>query len=462
MTLAVAKDLLARSGQLVADRIKRGDEAVTGASIDTRADCKGRIFFALKGERVDGHDYVSSAFERGALAVVVERDDPVRTESGASYFLVKDTLASLQRLAGGYRRMLPARVIAVTGSSGKTTTKELIARVLALGHRVYANPGNYNNHIGVPLTILDASGEDDYLVSELGANHPGEIRFLCGILAPHVGIVTQIGEAHIGFFGGRREVALAKAELLENLPPEGTAVLPRDDEFFDLLARRCNCRVVTYGFSRGSDYVVDSYRLTEDGSEFSVSGTRMKSRFLGIHNARNAAAVIALADLEGIERDEAAEAMASVSPLEGRGRLLRGGGVTVIDDAYNANPSSMQASLEVLSGMPASRRVAVLGDMKELGAFSDEYHEALGRFAALMELDLLFWLGEEADAVRSGMEGAGGACRFEAFHTLGSLRKALGTEVGKGDVVLVKGSHSCRLDEIVGFLIDRLNLEVVN
>lgn len=455
MTLEMAKDIWSRSEQLVSSRLfGREHEAFMGAAIDTRAECGGKLFFALPGEHTDGHRFSMEASRRGGAALVIAREETAREaeRSNVPYFMVREPLTALQDLSRAYRASLPARVVAVTGSSGKTTTKELIRSALALKYRVQCNPGNYNNHIGVPLTILDTAPHKELLVSEVGANHAGEIAFLCDLLRPDTAVITNIGDAHVGYFGGREEIANAKAELLDSIPPSGHAVLPGDDEFLELMRSRNRGTTVTFGFGDACDYRISDYRPGESGSEFNVNGHPVAARLLGRHNALNIAAALAACAIESVELSSAVAGVETVEPLDGRGKIVRGGGITLIDDAYNANPSSMRASLAMLPGIAAERTVAILGDMKELGEFSGRLHEQLGERIAAAGVDLVWWLGQAAGEVRAGIESGGGAPLFRSFLDLDELIEAAAHEIRPGDVVLVKGSHSCRLDRVVASL----------
>jgi UDP-N-acetylmuramoyl-tripeptide--D-alanyl-D-alanine ligase len=452
MTLGTARDIWTESNQLVNSMLfGREQDAFAGAAIDTRSDCRDKLFFALRGERTDGHRFSLEAAHRGGKAIVIAEHDTAREAAGSNvpYFMVKEPLAALQDLSRAYRATLTARIVAVTGSSGKTTTKELIRRALLPNYSVHSNPGNYNNHIGVPLTILDTARDCDVLVSEVGANHAGEIAFLCDILRPDTAVITNIGDAHVGHFGSRENIADAKAELLDSISESGLAVLPGDDEFIEQLKNRSRGSAVTFGFNETCDYRVSDYRLTESGSRFCVNGRSVSARLMGRHNALNIAAALAVSVLEHVEWNAAVAALEAAEPLEGRGKLVRGAGITMIDDAYNANPSSMRASLAMLQGMTAGRTVAILGDMKELGAFSEELHRNLGEQIAAVGLSVVWWFGEEAGHVRSGLESAGGGVHFRAFSDLEELTGAVTEEIRSGDAVLVKGSHSCRLDLVV-------------
>lgn len=452
MTLAMAHDIWNESDQLVRSELfGREHDVFMGATIDTRTGCEGRLFFALPGERTDGHRFSMEAARLGGAALVISRNETAGEAAGSRvpYFLVREPLAALQDLSRAYRGSLPARVIAVTGSSGKTTTKELIRHALAPSYRVKSNPGNYNNHIGVPLTILDTAPNTERLVSEVGANHSGEIAFLCEMLRPGIAVITNIGDAHIGYFGGRDEIADTKAELLDSMPADGCAVLPGDDDYITMLRARSRGTTITFGFAGACDYRITAYRDVGDGCEFRVNDRPVRLRLPGRHNALNAAAALAVAARENVDWDSAVDSISRVEPLDGRGRIVTGGGVTLIDDAYNANPSSMRASLALLDGMSGRRSIAILGDMKELGRYSGALHEELGRHITGTGVMQVWWFGDEGERVHAGMRSAGGPARYRHFENLDELIAVACEEIRPGDIILVKGSHSCRLDRVV-------------
>jgi UDP-N-acetylmuramoyl-tripeptide--D-alanyl-D-alanine ligase len=452
-TLSWIEESLDSAGRLKrSDLYGRENDMWMGATIDSRGDCSRRIFFALGGERTDGHLFVDDARSRGTCASVVEREDVAEAlgRARSPFMLVDDVLASLQVLSSSYRDTLDVRVIAVTGSVGKTTTKEYVRLILKKKYKVYANPGNLNNHIGVPLTLLDTDHESEYLVAEVGANHSGEIRFLAGILKPDLGVITNIGDAHIGLFGSRRKIAEAKAELLECIDSEGFAVLPQDDDYFDILNDAAECRVVTFGYDDSSDFRISAIEQDEDRIGFRINGQPLTMRSFGLYNVPNAAAAFAVGDVCGVEVERSCEALAEAEPIRGRARVHRAGGVVLIDDSYNANPTSMRASLESLARVEARRRIAVLGDMAELGRYSDDEHRRLGEFIARSNVDRLYWLGGSGRLVKEGTQSSGKLVRF--FESLDDLYDAVQAELKPGDVVLVKASRAASLDVVVGRL----------
>jgi UDP-N-acetylmuramoyl-tripeptide--D-alanyl-D-alanine ligase len=455
MTLGFASDVLEKAGILVDSCLYgRENEEWHGAAIDSRKDCTGRLFFAFLGEKTNGHRFIAQAVLQGSKGLVVQTDEGVRESEKMTvpFLQVKEILAALQKLAGAFRKTLSARVIAITGSSGKTGTKELVRAALGSEHLVHCNPGNYNNHIGVPLTILDTRSDSEYLISEVGANHKGEIAFLSDMLEPDVAVITNIGNAHIGYFGSRKKIAEAKAELLEKIPASGYAILPGDDDFIRFLKKRAKCRVVTFGLSPRCDFRVKNYEFDGGGSAFYVNDKRMTLKMMGVHNALNAAAAVALSSAEGVAWEQALSAISKAEPLPGRGKLYRGKGVVIIDDAYNANPASMEAAIEVLDRFEAKRKKAVFGDMGELGELSESYHVELGERLAKMRCDEIYWFGEAGAFVEIGAKRAGGNCSIRRFSDMDRLIGAVECDLQPGDVVLVKGSHVCGLDAVVSSL----------
>jgi len=430
----------------------------SGASIDSRAECAGRIFFALVGERTDGHLHTAAAFGAGSPALVVSdattMDD--LDARGAPAFLVSDTRAALTELARAYRMHLGARVVAVTGSSGKTTTKEYVRAVLKSKFRVHANPGNFNSLVGVPVTILGADEHCQYLVCEVGANQRGEIDALGGLLRPDVALITNIGDAHVGYFGSRAAIAAEKGSLLAHLARGGSAVLPRDDEYFEKLGAIVQGKVSSFGRSPAADFRLANVVFANGGLAFTVNGEPLSLSAVGDYNALNACAAFAVGDVCGVDATRMREALSSVRPMPGRGRIHALAGVTLVDESYNASPASMTRSLAMLAALPARRRVAVLGDMKELGDETVPLHRAIGAELGASKIDRVFWLGEQGETVRAAAAAARPGLRVEVHARLESLVDAVRAELGAGDVVLVKASRACRLDELVTAVVDGL------
>jgi UDP-N-acetylmuramoyl-tripeptide--D-alanyl-D-alanine ligase len=458
-TLEWARDALEASGALVGAHLCGASAAAwSGAAIDSRADCAGRLFFALPGEHADGHRFAADAFAAGSPAVVAsdERCGRELAARGIPCLVVADTRRAMTDLARAFHRHLEARVVAVTGSGGKTTTKEYIRAVLKTKFRVHANPGNLNSLVGVPLSILEADEHCEYLVCEVGANQRGEIDALGDLLHPDVAVITNIGDAHVGHFGSRDAIAAEKGALLRHLRERGHAVLPRDDDYFEQLNAVVQGKVSSFGRSTAADFRLANVAFVSGGLAFTVNGEPLSLSALGDYNAMNACAAFAVGDICGVDAGRMREAFTTVRPMPGRGRIHAAAGVTVIDESYNASPASMHQSLAMLSALPARRRVAVLGDMRELGAQTGALHRAVGAEAARSPIDRLYWFGEHGATVREAAATVRARPAFELYTDAAALLAAVSKEVRDGDVVLVKASRACRLDELVAGLIATL------
>ncbi|MBI2834846.1 MAG: UDP-N-acetylmuramoyl-tripeptide--D-alanyl-D-alanine ligase [Acidobacteria bacterium] len=441
----------------------RGDRVVDGFSIDSRTLSPGDLFFAIQGERVDGHAFVGSALERGACGVVVRADAAPRLH--AIVIAVDDTTRALQRLARHIRRLSGARVVAITGSAGKTTTKELTAELLSSQLRVYRNRGNLNNHIGLPLSLLDLRHRPDVAVVEFGMNHAGEIRTLVGVAEPEVRVWTNVGEAHAGFFESIDAIADAKAEILEAASPDDLLVANADDARVISRAAQFAGRVITFGMDGSADVCI---RTMEDRALDGFSAVvRTPAGEVSIHtplvgrgNLANALAAIAVATDFGVALDEIARRLRRFWPAPHRGEVLRlGRGIVVLDDSYNSNPTALRLALDLLrASRPSGRRIAVVGEMLELGRYAFEMHEASGRELARSGIDRLVAVGgAPARALANAAVAAGMAPAVVTyFGTSDEAADAIGALVGPGDVVLVKGSRGIRADKVV----DRLKAEL--
>jgi UDP-N-acetylmuramoyl-tripeptide--D-alanyl-D-alanine ligase len=447
-SLAWVEDVLAREELLVSARLgEAASREWHGAVIDSRAECSGRIFFAIRGDSTDGHRYVADAYAAGGVAAVVEDGAGVEVP----HLVVRSSTRALQELARAYRAdFLEARVVAVTGSAGKTTTKEYIRAVMRTKYRVHSNPGNYNSLIGAPVAVLEAEPDCEYLVSEVGANAPGEIDFLARLLRPDLGVITNIGDAHVGRFGSRDAIASAKGELLDHVEPSGAVVLPFDDPYFDTLRRRSRAKVYSFGLA-GGDFVLSSPR-EEPGRRlsFEVNGVSVTIEAFGAYNAANACAAYATGEVCGVEPKQIARSLSETRPMAGRGRVHERGGVLIVDESYNASPASMMLSLSMLADLSGpTRRIAVLGDMKELGGEARSRHEDVGRHAAGLGLDAIWWVGEEVEHVARGIQGAGSSASLERYATAEEAAAAARGRIRAGDAVLVKASRAVALDRFV-------------
>ncbi|WP_406305546.1 UDP-N-acetylmuramoyl-tripeptide--D-alanyl-D-alanine ligase [Streptomyces sp. NBC_00879] len=438
------------------------DLRVTGpVVIDSRAVQPGALFAAFAGEKVDGHDYAERAAAAGAVAVLATR--PV----GVPAIVVPDVTAALGALARSVVERLGATTVALTGSSGKTSTKDLIAQVLQRkGPTVYP-AGNLNNEIGLPLTALRAAEDTEHLVLEMGARYIGDIRYLTGLVPPKVSLVLNVGTAHIGEFGGREQIAEAKGEIVESLPPAdagGVAVLNADDPLVRAMASRTKARVILFGEAADADVRAENVRLTRQGQPAFTLHTPtgcsdVTMRLYGEHHVSNALAAAAVAHELGMSVDEIALALSEAGTLS-RWRMEvteRPDGVTVVNDAYNANPESMRAALRALAAMGQGRRTwAVLGQMAELGGEALAEHDAVGRLAVRLNVSKLVAVGgREASWLQLGAynEGSWGE---ESVHVSDAQAAVdlLRSELRPGDVVLVKASRSVGLERVAQALLE--------
>lgn len=408
---------------------------------DSREVVEGGVFFALKGTEMDGHEFVSDAIDRGAAVLVVER----RMESapGVGQVLVTSTWDALYTLAGFARDRVRPLVVAITGSNGKTSTKEMVAAVLGTRYKVLRTSGNLNTETGVPLTMLRLEPEHTALVLEMGMQRPGDIGRLVDLAQPSIGIVTNIGVVHIEFFASQDELAASKGELVAGLPESGLAVLNADDRYFDLLAGMTAAGVASFGFAAG-DFQAEDYRpAPEGGSTFSVRGTRVRLAADGRHQALNALAALAAGDFAGVAIESGAEALSQVAVDHRLQEVAAPAGYMVVDDAYNASPESMLAAFAAMAERPRrGRLLAVLGEMRELGALADESHRTVGGRAAEVFDAVCVVDGKHA---RVFAEAAAADIVPDRAAAVAWVRK----NAREGDRVLVKGSHGVHLDEVV-------------
>jgi UDP-N-acetylmuramoyl-tripeptide--D-alanyl-D-alanine ligase len=430
------------------------DAVVTApASVDSRTVPAGGLFVAFAGERVDGHDYVTKAVEQGAVAALTTRP------AEGPCIVVDDTQRALGVLARYVVDRLPnLTVVGLTGSQGKTSTKDLIAQLLRTQGPTVAPKGSFNNEIGHPLTALQCDVDTRFLVSEMGARHRGDIAYLTGITPPRIGLVLNVGLSHIGEFGSQDAIAVAKGELVEALPPNGYAVLNADDHRVRAMAARTGASTLLFGEADGSDVRASDVALDEYGRpSFTLHWDRqqwpIRLPFVGRHNVSNALAAAAVAYATWMQPEAVAAGLnAAVSESKWRMEVTeRADGVTVVNDAYNANPDSMRAALEALTAMAGSRRTwAVLGEMRELGAASASEHEAVGRLTVRLGVSRLVVVGDAARPIHVGAQSEGMSVYVDSATTaLDLLRR----ELRPGDVVLVKASRAVGLEKLAAELI---------
>ena len=433
-------------------------EAVAmGYSIDSRTLNPGDLFIAISGDRFDGHDYVKTALEKGAVGAIVQADNEI--PSDARVLRVDDTLKALQALGAAARRLWGKPLLAVTGSAGKTTTKEILAEILATRFRVMKSSGNLNNHIGMPLQLLKLESEHDVAVVEMGMNHAGEIRAL-GSLAQHdLAVVTTVAPVHLEFFGSLAEIARAKYEIIETLHPGGVAVLNADDEYVSQFGRDFKGKVVTFGIKRAADVSAQKVKLNgAEGSWFELVAGSVREPvtlpLVGEHNIYNALGAAAAAMERGVTPSQAAVALSSMRPPDKRGQVLNIGGATIINDCYNSNPRALDAMIDTLASMKAERRILIAGEMLELGPTAENLHRESGRHAAEQKIDLVIGVRGMARAVAEAACGAGAQAQF--METPEQAGEWLAHNLRPGDAVLLKASRGVKLERALDMLQDKV------
>jgi UDP-N-acetylmuramoyl-tripeptide--D-alanyl-D-alanine ligase len=436
-----------------------GDEVATlsGVSIDSRTVERGALFHAIAGPSHDGHDFLENALDRGAAALIVERGRALPDAPAVPIIAVEDTTRALGTLAAGHRSEFHGPVVAITGSNGKTTTKEMCAAILSVRAPCHRTPGNLNNQYGLPLTLLGRSEADRALVVELGMNRRGEIAQLLEIAKPTVGVITNVGTAHIEFLESREEIAREKGDLIAHLPAEGTAILNADDPLVLAQRNRTSARVISFGTAidadvRGGDieWIDDrGYRLELETPE--GIGT-VEVQGLGPTTIINALAAAAAALAVGASVADITKGLANYQGIKGRlERRELSGGITLVDDTYNANPQSMEAALRLLAELKgAHRAVAIIGDMGELGITAEAAHREAGRLAAALGIDFLIALGTRAQTIVTGALDSG----MDPAHVVVASDHADASERACGflrerNTVLVKGSRSMRMERVV-------------
>ncbi len=443
--------LLSQVAEAVQGRLVGADVALEGVSTDTRSIAQGCLFIALVGERFDAHDFLAQALQAGAAAVLVSNEG--KLPAGASAVVVDDTRLALGRLAAAWRAQFALPVIAVTGSNGKTTTKEMVAAILkaVYGAAVLSTRGNLNNDIGLPLTLLGLSAAHRAAVIEMGMNHPGEIAYLAPIGAPTVALVTNAQRAHLEGMGDLDEVAREKGSIFNGLPADGVAVINADDAYAEAWKTMAAGRPVRTFAIDGVADVVGVVR--QHGLEIAIDlkapegVATLNLRIPGRHNARNAVAAAAACLAAGVPMAAVADGLAAFTGVKGRLQRRSGkAGAEILDDTYNANPDSVRAGIDVLAAT-IGRKLLVLGDMGEIGEASGQYHDEIGGYAKSQGIDRLFALGEASKAaVRNFGEGARHFCNVE------KLIAALDKEMGSDTTVLVKGSRFMKMERVADAL----------
>lgn len=447
------------AGSTAAVQRTLGAANATGYSIDSRTIQPGDLFFAIHGERFDGHDFVEAAIESGAVSAVIARAHLVRYTNDAirkRLLLVDEPLAAMQRLASSVRRHWGKRVIGITGSAGKTTTKEAIAQVLESRFRVHKSQGNLNNHFGLPLQLLQLQPEHEVAILEMGMSHAGEIAALCKIAAPDWGVVTNVGTAHAeNFADGQAGIARAKYELIASLPRLGTAILNSDDRYVQQFGRDFAGRTIYFGTGKLADPRAESITpMGADGTRFSVCAnghsTEVKLRLMGEHNVRNALAGIAVGLASGIPLEECAAALERLEPADKRGQTLKIRGATLINDSYNCNPQALKAMVDTLLTLPAKRTIVVAGEMLELGPAGPRLHRECGELMGKHGINMVVGVRGEAASIVEGAKATGAEAIFVA--TPEEAGAWLRENLRAGDAVLLKASRGVRLERALEVL----------
>lgn len=425
------------------------DLPVESLSTDSRTVQSVELFIPLVGERFDGHDYLSAALARGAGACLCRQEFIPKSAGFPNVVLVKDTLIALQKIAEAHRRKFKLRVVALTGSCGKTMVKELAAAIISTKYLTLASEGNVNNEVGLPMQVLNLLIEHEIAVLELGTNHPGELEVLCRISQPSAGIWTNVGMGHIGYFGTLEEIQKEKSALVQAIPQDGLMLLNADDALVMATKSLCQGRVVTYGMDSPADYKAEDIAVDADGVRFTVKGVEVKSSLVGKHSVSNILAALALGAEWGIDLNTGAQVVARVVPLGRRLAVVKLRSITLIDDCYNSNPTSLAAALQILHDHPGMRRIAVLGDMNELGAHAIPAHQTGGELAAKLGIDRLYLVGDFAPYYQEGAALAGMyGGSVKVFATKEELTGELMSDIYSGDVILVKASRAEGLETV--------------
>ena len=443
---------LSEIASLSATRLELGnsDLAISHVSTDSRTIKPGDLFVALCGEHFDAHNFLEQVAKAGAAGALVSRDPPPGLPQTFAILRAADTLVAYQNLAANYRKTLPLKVLGITGSNGKTSTKDFAASILGRAFRVTKTEGNFNNHVGLPRTILEANPDHQFAVWELGMNHPGEIAALARIASPDAGIITNIGIAHIEFMGSREAIAQEKGALAEAIDPGGFVVLNADDDFSGSIANRTRARVIFAGIEEGAIRAIE-VKQTAAGCEFTIveSAHRCRAQLPvpGLHMVQNAILAVAAGRAFGVSLEECAAGLVSAPLAKARLQIREIHGVQFIDDSYNANPDSMKAALRTLMELDADgKRIAVLGRMLELGEESERGHREVGEAAATLGIDHLISIGNDTIALAAEQAGLENSAIAQDASDAAEMLNEI---VGPGDLVLIKGSRSSRTELVL-------------
>ncbi len=455
MQLSVWEVVSAVGGRLICGA---GETVITGVKTDSREIERGDLFVPIRGERVDGHTFIDSVFQKGAAASFTENEDTPPREDGGVLIAVRNSVAALQALASYYRRQFPIPVIGVTGSVGKTTTKEMIALALSAGKNVMSTKGNFNSQIGLSLTLMKLRPQHQCAVIEMGVSEFGEMSRLAAVARPQIAVMTNIGVSHIAQFKNQNNILLEKLHITDGFTSNQVLLLCGDDPWLSAIAGKLPFPTVTYGLSEKCAFRAVNLISAGGGTAFDVLSPHGRVHvFLpaeGAHNVRNACAALAVSGMLGIPLSRAALKLSEYIPPAQRQQKHIVSGVLVIDDTYNASPDSMRSAIDVLaSSSVPGKRIAVLGDMKELGDYSRTGHIQVGEYVAQKRISLLFTFGEEMKA--AALAAQAGGVTVLSFDDAGSLCESLLSSVCPGDAVLVKGSRSMHMETIAERLLHR-------
>ncbi len=439
-----------------------GGENITLETIttDSRELGENNLFIPITGEKFDGHDFIQELLKSGKISCTLTMKsgyESVAAESGKALIKCEDTLAALGRIGKYHRERFSPLTIGITGTNGKTTTKELVYAALSAKYNTLRNTKNYNNEIGVPFTLLQMDSSHEAAVIEMGMNHSGEIERLSNIVQPDIAVITNIGAGHLEFLGSIENVAHAKSEILSGMKRGSTLIVNRETECFHLVERHAaenGVKVVTYGIEAGADIRPDSFNLTRDSVSVSYKGRRISVPLYGRHNVFNLIAAIAVAEIAGVDLGDAAAKLSSFENVGGRSEVIDRGYI-VINDTYNSNPlSSLYALESVCDVFPEKRKIAVLSDMKELGEVAGLYHMKVGEFVAARNFYQLLLFGEMSEYYMKGASAAGmNPDKIKIFESKDQVAEFLLSGLCQKDVVLVKGSRSMKMEDVVNRLI---------
>ena len=445
---------LSQIAQFAGGSLSAGDARVVikKVSTDSRTLKPGELFVALRGENFDGHNFIESAAKAGATGAIVESTWNRKISNNFALIQTKDTLQAYQQLAANYRKSLALKVVAITGSNGKTSTKDFTAAVLARRFRVTKTEGNFNNHVGLPRTILEATSRDEIGVWEIGMNHPGEIAALAKLAAPDVAIITNIGVAHIEFMGSREKIAEEKGALAEAVSTQGTVILNADDPFTGSVASRARGKLILAGSTAGN---IRAGEISQSGTgtDFTILEGAHRCRAQlpvpGLHMVQNALLAVAAGRAFGLSLEDCAAGLIAAPLTKARLQIKDVGGVQFLDDSYNANPDSMKAALHTLVELDADgKRIAVLGEMRELGEESERGHREVGETAAALKIDQLIAIGDAATAIADGARHAG-LRKTTVVNSTSEAADLLREIAAPGDLILIKGSRASRTEEVI-------------